>query len=63
MPVKVDKDYACDLATGELTQAQVLINRAPQTDLSADARAYYECAAYLYKNGLYGMIHAEQPRH
>ena len=62
MPVKVDKDYACDLATGELTQAKIVTHQAPQTDLSADARAYYECAAYLYKNGLYGMIHAEQPR-
>ncbi len=51
MPVKTDKHFACDRASGELILRGTAVNAAATQDASRDARAYYECAAYLYKHG------------
>ncbi len=48
MPVKTDKYFDCDRATGDLKLESTVVNDKATNDLSADARAYYECAAYLY---------------
>lgn len=54
-PVKTEEIHQCDRATGELKAAGVTTGAAPSDGLSADARAYYESAAYLFKSGKLGM--------
>ena len=60
--VRAEGALPAESESAELTAPEVVVNQAAKSELSTDARAYYECAAYLFKHGLYAMpgVHRDE---